>query len=55
MRSSWMMFMKEHCKAIANNLVSRNCRFEYSLLNISGQIWPERKSSLTKQPAELLT
>ncbi len=46
--------MKEHCQAVANNIVRRHGRFEQTLLNNSWQIRPQRESSLTQQPAELL-
>jgi hypothetical protein len=54
MSGSRMAFMKEYRQAVANNIVSGDGCLEKPLLNQSRQVWPERESSLTEQPAELL-
>jgi hypothetical protein len=55
MGRSRVTVMKEYCQVVANSLVGRDGRFEQSFLNGAWQIRPERESSLTQQPAELLT
>jgi hypothetical protein len=54
MGRSRMTVMEEYRQVVANGLVGRHSRFEQSFLNGAWQIRPERESSLTQQPAELL-
>ena len=55
MRRSWMMVVQIGCEVVANDIVVAYGRLEQVLLNIPGQIGPQRKRGPAQQTLELVS